>query len=68
MTAITYIDDQAAVADNETQPTEDSEALKLGKSEAEINEILDQIQEFTDDIKTRVKDTPLVADGMKTFL
>ena len=68
LTAITSADEQTTATDNEIQPVDEEQAVEVGKSDTEIDEILQQIQEFTDDIKTRVIDTPLVANAMKTFL
>jgi len=39
-----------------------------GNADNDIDDVLQQFEEFFEDMKERIKDTPIVTEGMKTFL
>ena len=71
LNAITTTDDHTAITgENDDMNSEDDDdqiALTATSSKAQ-DDILQQFQEFSEDITERIKDMPIVADAMKTFL
>ena len=64
--AITVTDDHTAItSENDDVNFEDNNQTTTS---SEADDILEQFQEFSEDITERIKDTPIIAQAMKTFL
>ena len=70
LNAITATDDHTAITgENDDMNSEDDDQIALTATSSKAqDDILQQFQEFSEDITERIKDTPIVADAMKTFL
>jgi len=65
---MTSLDDQVAAAQDDSVDVNNDDLSEVKINENEVDDIVQQVQEFTQDITSRVNETPLVANAMKIFL
>ena len=68
LTAITSLDDQVAAAEDDSEEANNDDLSEVRTNKNEADDIVQQIQKFSQDITNRVRETPLVANAMKIFL
>ena len=68
LTAITSLDDQVAAAEDNSEEANNDDLSEVRTNKNEADDIVQQIQKFSQDITNRVRETPLVANAMKIFL
>ena len=68
LTAITSLDDQVAAAEDNSEEANNDDLSELRTDKNEADDIVQQIQKFSQDITNRIRETPLLANAMKIFL